>query len=274
MRLIVILTMLMIAVTAHEYGHYRVMLANGVEVREFAVGIGPVLWQKPLSTGTMFQLRALPLGGFVKPAEGAMEKASPWVNLRIAMAGMFANSLFAFLVLLPCYLLGLKQPDFLTRLRWFAFLGPRLTSPIAALVMSFGLWLAMPFLIVSLLVKGGLREFFRNVAGPIGILSGRDGQESSGQASADDQEELTFGGAMLHLAAYLASLNAALAGFNLLPLLPLDGGVAFGAVISGVFGPSAGGFLSWYADISLAVFLLLVVSIFVNDIVRLFRRRS
>ena len=56
---IVIFSML---VVAHEFGHYIVARANGITVKEFAVGMGPKILRIP-GKHTEFVLRALPLGG-------------------------------------------------------------------------------------------------------------------------------------------------------------------------------------------------------------------
>ena len=56
---IVIFSML---VVVHEFGHFIVARANGIEVKEFAVGMGPKLLRIP-GKHTEFVLRALPIGG-------------------------------------------------------------------------------------------------------------------------------------------------------------------------------------------------------------------
>ena len=49
-------------VVVHEFGHFIVAKANGIHVREFAVGMGPKLL-KFRKKGTNYVLRALPFGG-------------------------------------------------------------------------------------------------------------------------------------------------------------------------------------------------------------------
>lgn len=51
----------------HELGHFLVAKAVGVKVHEFALGFGPVLWRKRRGD-TVYSIRGLPLGGFVKLA--------------------------------------------------------------------------------------------------------------------------------------------------------------------------------------------------------------
>jgi regulator of sigma E protease len=47
-----------VLVVIHEYGHYRVARACGVQVVRFSVGFGPVLWRRKPSVagGTEFGL--------------------------------------------------------------------------------------------------------------------------------------------------------------------------------------------------------------------------
>ena len=57
---------LLVLVSVHEWGHYRMAVAMGVKVLTFSIGMGPVLWRsRPSSGGTECQLGALPIGGYV-----------------------------------------------------------------------------------------------------------------------------------------------------------------------------------------------------------------
>ena len=49
-------------VIVHEFGHFIVAKANGIQVNEFAVGMGPKIF-KFTKNGTDYVLRALPIGG-------------------------------------------------------------------------------------------------------------------------------------------------------------------------------------------------------------------
>src|SRR5215469_14210011 len=68
--------MLSVLVVLHELGHFIVARRNGVKVNEFAVGMGPKLlgWTSP-KTGTLYSIRALPIGGFCA-MEGEDNKSS------------------------------------------------------------------------------------------------------------------------------------------------------------------------------------------------------
>ena len=50
----------------HEYGHYFIARLNGVDVEKFSIGFGPVLFKKIDKNNTIWQICALPLGGYVK----------------------------------------------------------------------------------------------------------------------------------------------------------------------------------------------------------------
>ena len=55
-----------IVVFVHEYGHYIVARWLGIRSEVFSIGFGPVLWSKPDRRGTVWQVAAVPLGGYVK----------------------------------------------------------------------------------------------------------------------------------------------------------------------------------------------------------------
>ncbi len=55
-----------IVVAAHEYGHYIVARWCGIRSEVFSIGFGPVLWARRDRRGTLWQVAALPLGGYVR----------------------------------------------------------------------------------------------------------------------------------------------------------------------------------------------------------------
>jgi len=60
------LVVLGIVVFVHEYGHYIVARWCGIRSEVFSVGFGPVMWSRRDRRGTLWQVAALPLGGYVK----------------------------------------------------------------------------------------------------------------------------------------------------------------------------------------------------------------
>ncbi len=52
-----------VLITVHELGHFAAAKLVGMQVDEFAIGFGPKLYQTE-EKGTVYTLRALPLGGF------------------------------------------------------------------------------------------------------------------------------------------------------------------------------------------------------------------
>ena len=112
-----------IVVTSHEFGHFIVAKANGIRVKEFLVGLGPVLfkWKKG---DTTYKICLLPLGGAcvydgmdelgedaltdTEPEEESGEEkekdkskflhASPWVKFAVLLAGPLFNFILGFIV--------------------------------------------------------------------------------------------------------------------------------------------------------------------------------
>lgn len=72
-------------VVVHEFGHFIVAKKAGVRVREFAVGMGPKLFQKQKS-GTTYTVRVLPLGGYVRLASQMDDQESLQAGMTVTLA--------------------------------------------------------------------------------------------------------------------------------------------------------------------------------------------
>ena len=57
---------LSVIVAIHEYGHYIVGRWCGIKAEVFSLGFGPVIFSRTDKHGTLWQVAALPLGGYVK----------------------------------------------------------------------------------------------------------------------------------------------------------------------------------------------------------------
>lgn len=57
---------LVVIVTVHEYGHYIIGRLSGIRAEVFSVGFGPRLIARRDRHGTVWQVAAIPLGGYVR----------------------------------------------------------------------------------------------------------------------------------------------------------------------------------------------------------------
>ncbi|SLN39874.1 Regulator of sigma-E protease RseP [Aquimixticola soesokkakensis] len=64
--LVAFVVALSVIVTIHEYGHYIVGRWCGIGAEVFSVGFGPTLISRTDKRGTVWQIAALPFGGYVK----------------------------------------------------------------------------------------------------------------------------------------------------------------------------------------------------------------
>lgn len=104
--LITLLT-LGVLVSFHEFGHFWVARRCGVRVLCFSIGFGPAIWQRTGKDGTVYQIAAIPLGGYVKmygdgeeeiseaDKELAFNHKSVKQRFAIVAAGPIANFLLA-----------------------------------------------------------------------------------------------------------------------------------------------------------------------------------
>jgi regulator of sigma E protease len=98
-QIIVGLAGLSLVILVHELGHFVACKAFGVGTPVFSIGFGPALLQHKIGQ-TIFQIAALPLGGYVALSTTDLA-AQPYLHqLIIMLAGIAFNFLFAFLVFL------------------------------------------------------------------------------------------------------------------------------------------------------------------------------
>ena len=107
MSIIITIIIFGIIVIIHEWGHMFVAKACGVNVEEFAVGMGPKICGFERN-GTVYTIRALPLGGFCRMTDTSDEQrgirgfndASVAKRIAICIAGPLMNFVLAVIVMI------------------------------------------------------------------------------------------------------------------------------------------------------------------------------
>lgn len=110
--ILLVIVVLGLLVFVHELGHFLAARAIGATVEEFALGYGPKIISKKRK-GTLYSIRALPLGGFVKilgdndpgreddaikkkeDEEGNLKNKSKLAQIFVMLAGIMMNILLA-----------------------------------------------------------------------------------------------------------------------------------------------------------------------------------
>ena len=104
MKFMIAIAAFSLIVLVHELGHFLAARYFKVKVKNFSVGLGPILLS--FSSGdTLFCLRAVPLGGFVD-IDGMEEDSRFGFNIRpyyqkvlILFAGVFMNIILSFVAM-------------------------------------------------------------------------------------------------------------------------------------------------------------------------------
>lgn len=112
MEILKLITILLILITVHEFGHFIVAKIFNVYVTEFALGFGPKIFSRK-GKETEFTIRALPLGGYAAmvgeegeiseelkdiPFERTLKGVNRFKQFLIMFAGSFMNLLLAFII--------------------------------------------------------------------------------------------------------------------------------------------------------------------------------
>ena len=94
----------------HEFGHFLAAKLSGVQVNEFALFMGPAIFQKQVGE-TLYSIRTIPIGGYCA-MEGededtenprSFQKAALWKRLVILIAGAAMNFVAGLLLLAIVY---------------------------------------------------------------------------------------------------------------------------------------------------------------------------
>lgn len=100
----------------HELGHFTLAKLNGIDVQEFAIGMGPALFTKQFR-GTLYAVRLLPIGGYCAMGEDDEATDSPsnfnnkpvWARILVIAAGPAFNFILA--LLFAAVLVGMSGYD-------------------------------------------------------------------------------------------------------------------------------------------------------------------
>ena len=110
MYVLIGILLLGILIAVHEFGHFIAARICGIEVMEFAIGMGPKLVGWTGKSGTKFSLRCIPLGGFcafygeddvegkTKDDPRAYGKQNVWKRIFTVAMGPMMNFVLALLV--------------------------------------------------------------------------------------------------------------------------------------------------------------------------------
>ena len=87
----------------HEFGHFILAKKNGIDVEEFAIGMGSALCSKEYK-GTKYAIRLFPIGGYCAMGEDEAATDSPnnfnnksvWARISVIAAGPIFNFILAF----------------------------------------------------------------------------------------------------------------------------------------------------------------------------------
>ena len=117
-NIIVFFLILGAIVLIHELGHFLTAKLCGVYCAEFSIGMGPKLFSKKKGE-TEYQIRALPIGGYVAmageadqedneimkdvPYERTLKGIKTWKKCVIMLAGVFMNFVLALVLLIGIY---------------------------------------------------------------------------------------------------------------------------------------------------------------------------
>lgn len=189
LKIVIILGFL---VLIHETGHFLVARLCKVKVNEFAIGFGPVIWQKE-TTRTKYALRLIPLGGFVSmlgeeersDEEGSFSKASIPKRIAIVAAGGVVNIIFAIIL--------------------YIILATIITGNFGIAISGAGNFIMAMVESIKMIFTGGVTV--NDLMGPIGI------SEVVAQTSTT-----------IDFFYIMALISMSLGVTNLLPCPPLDGG--------------------------------------------------
>lgn len=136
LAVVVFFFVLSLLVFIHELGHYSVARAFRMKVERFSIGFGKPIWQHRATSGTLWAVSRIPLGGYVKFAGDAGAASNPdaeqlekikteqddvkdifhfrpvWQRVLVVLAGPVANFILAaVLFAIAVMWVGTRHPE-------------------------------------------------------------------------------------------------------------------------------------------------------------------
>ena len=221
----VFLGILSFLVLIHEGGHYLVARQVGMRPTEFFIGFGPTIWSRTAADGLRYGIKAIPAGGYVQvpgmgPREEVEASLEPYTyraatrprRLAFILAGVAVNLVFA-VAIFSLYAMVATPADG----------SPPERNPLVAV----GRGAAVTGEVMGATVDGLGRQVL-DIGGYAGSIKAGEVPENRmispvGGAQLTDGILSTDPSKLLLLTGLF---SASIALFNVLPLLPLDGGHA------------------------------------------------
>lgn len=128
LSIILAILILLAMICVHEFGHFVAGRILHFKIDEFSVGFGPaVLKRRGKKRGTLFSLRAVPLGGYCAFAgedgeetdKNSFNNKKPWQRIIVLISGALFNYVLALILIAtaffafgqPCYKMGAVKQD-------------------------------------------------------------------------------------------------------------------------------------------------------------------
>lgn len=216
-NLVIIMVILTVLIGIHEFCHLLAALALKVDVKAYALGFGPELIGRTWH-GIRWSINALWIGGYVKLRGESAEdgprsfaNAPTWKKVIILVVGPLSNIVLAVVIL--TVLVAILKP------------GASIAVDYNAALSILGiLWTGTIDAIISFLPVATKSPLDMPLIGLPGMI-----------AAPGEMINAPGGGPYL-VVILAAAISFSMGIINLLPLVPLDGGQAFVAILKGVMG--------------------------------------
>lgn len=224
-----------LVILIHEFGHFLACKIFGVGTPVFSIGFGPALAAIKLGD-TLFQLAALPLGGYVEISPTDLAALSYAPTVIIMLAGIIFNLLFTYGI--------------------FLYLSTKYSPNEACLAANGGwrCWFGVPTRIQAVLKAFIVQEGQTGLIGPIGII------RMIGHSAKLGIDFYLF---------ILAMISINIAFFNLLPIPFFDGGKIAFYTFEKLAGPVSGNAMNMVYLLFFVLLLAITIFISLRDVIGL-----
>jgi regulator of sigma E protease len=218
----------------HEMGHFLFAKIFNVPTPCFSLGFGPTLYALAIEQ-TTFKLALLPFGGYVEMDQEILNTLPYFPKILIIFAGILFNFIFAYGILF--------------------YYNVRNQSIFASTTKSTPTLQEMNSAVTKIMTSNNQQNA---IIGPVGIIS-------------IIGKSLTVNPQLYWFILAVLSLNMGI--FNAIPLPFFDGGKALIYTIEALTGKTISTTIVWFiSTIFLALFMLLITQVTINDIKQLFKK--